>query len=196
MLRTMCVILGFMFSACGLLEPRSPELPTNTVQYDPAFDHQTVIVNLKKSIQFKDPAGYIRCMTDSLEGNAQIFVFEPSIEVLSRYSGVFQQWSLNQERAYFQNVLSKIPKDVPTELALFNVMYDGVTPDSVIMQAEYTLSLPHTVSSISKEAAGSLRFVLKRQKNGLWAIQRWTDFVRNNNTIGESWSYVKAQFNN
>ena len=101
------VLFVLCCDSCSILETRTPEAPANAVQYDPAFDYQTVLVNLKKSIQFKDPTGYLRCLSDTLNQNAVLFVFEPSIEVLSRYSGLFQGWSINQERVYFQNILSK-----------------------------------------------------------------------------------------
>lgn len=189
----MCI---FLISGCSLLEPRTPESPENAVQYDPAFDHQTVIVNLKKSVQFKDPTGYIRCFSDSLNGGGQPFVFEPSIEVLTRYGGLFAQWNINQERAYFQNIMSKIPKDANSELFLTNLIYDGITPDSVIIQSEYRFIVPHGMPSISGIASGSLRFIIKRQSNGLWSIQRWTDFLGTQDSIGNTWSALKAQFNN
>lgn len=182
--------------SCSLLDTRSPEPPGNAVQYDPAFDYQTVLVNLKKSIQFKDPTGYVRCLSDTLEQNAQLFAFEPSIEVLTRYSGLFQQWSINQERAYFQNALSKIPKDAITELKLNNTVFDGITPDSVIVQSDYVLTLPHNVASVQNVSSGGLRFVMKRQKNGLWSIQRWSDYLLVKDSIGATWSSIKAQFNN
>ena len=182
--------------SCSLLDTRTPESPGNAVQYDPAFDYQTVLINLKKSIQYKDPTGYIRCLSDTLEQNAQLFVFEPSIEVLTRYSGLFQQWSINQERAYFQNILSKIPKDANTELKFMNTVFDGITPDSVILQSDYVLTLPHNVASIQNVSSGGLRFVMKRQKNGLWSIQRWSDYLLIKDSIGATWSSIKAQFNN
>ena len=190
------IICMIFFSGCSLLEPRTPENPENAVQYDPAFDHQTVIVNLKKSVQFKDPTGYIRCFSDSLNGSGQAFVFEPSIEVLTRYGGLFAQWNINQERVYFQNIMSKIPKDANSELLFTNLIYDGITPDSVILQSDYRLIVPHGISSISGIASGSLRFIIKRQNNGLWSIQRWTDFLGTQDSIGNTWSALKAQFNN
>lgn len=190
------LLICILFSGCSLLEPRTPEIPENTVQYDPAFDYQTVLVNLKKSIQFKDPTGYIRCFSDSVNSSMQGFVFEPSIEVLTRYAGLFSQWNINQERVYFQNIMSKIPKDAQTEVQLSNINYDGITPDSVIIQSDYRLIVPHGISSISGEANGSLRFVIKRQRDGLWSIQRWSDFLEKNDTTGITWSSLKAQFNN
>lgn len=190
------ILLSCCCMSCSLLDTRIPEAPENAVQYDPAFDYQTVLVNLKKSIQFKDPTGYVRCLSDTLEQNAQLFVFEPSIEVLTRYAGLFQQWSINQERVYFQNVISKIPKDAITELQLTNTIFDGITPDSVIVQSDYVLTLPHNVASVPNISSGGLRFVMKRQKNGLWSIQRWSDFLLVKDTIGETWSSIKAQFNN
>jgi len=190
------VLFALFCDSCSILETRTPEAPANAVQYDPAFDYQTVLVNLKKSIQFKDPTGYLRCLSDTLNQNAALFVFEPSIEVLSRYSGLFQGWSINQERVYFQNILSKIPSDINTELKLSNTEFDGITPDSVIIQSDYILTLPHTMSSITQVASGGLRFIVKRQKNGLWSIQRWSDFLHANDTTGETWSSLKAQFNN
>jgi hypothetical protein len=92
--------------------------------------------------------------------------------------------------------MSKIPKDAQTSLQLLNTVYDGITPDSVIVQSDYRLIIPHGMSSIAMEANGSLRFVLKRQNDGLWSIQRWSDFLGTNDTIGYTWSTVKAQFNN
>lgn len=197
-MRNVSLFIGlFLFiSGCTLLEPRTPENPDNAVQYDPPFDHQTVIVNLKKAVQYKDPTGYIRCFSDSLNGIGQAFVFEPSIEVLTRYGGVFSQWSLNQERAYFQNIMSKIPKDASSELYLTNTVFDGITPDSIILQSDYRFIVPHGMPSISGIASGSLRFIIKRQSNGLWSIQRWTDFLGTQDSIGNSWSALKAQFNN
>ncbi len=190
------VVFCLICSGCSLLETRTPENPENAVQYDPPFDYQTVLMNLKKSIQFKDPTGYVRCFSDSLNGSNQFFVFEPSIEVLTRYGGLFSQWNINQERVYFQNVMSKIPKEIQTELQLTNTSIDGITPDSVIIQSDYRLLIPHGMISISGEANGSLRFVIKRQTDGLWSIQRWTDFLGKHDTTGITWSVIKAQFNN
>ena len=192
------LFIGFIsfISSCSLLEPRTPELPENAVQYDPPFDYQTVIVNLKKSVQYKDPTGYIRCFSDSLNGASFSFVFEPSIEILTRYAGLFSQWNINQERVYFQNIMSKIPRDANSELLMTNTVFDAITPDSVILQSNYRFIVPHGMPSISNEANGSLRFIIKRQSNGLWSIQRWTDFLGTQDTIGNTWSALKAQFNN
>lgn len=181
---------------CSLLEPRIPEIPENAVQYDPPFDYQTVIINLRKSIQYKDPTGYVRCFSDSTLGNAKSFVFEPSIEVLTRYGALFLQWNLNQERVYFQNIMSKIPKDGITDLQLTEIVYDGITPDSVIMQAQYSLNIPHGMPSLPILAQGVVRFVIKRQLDGLWSIQRWSDYLGKQDSTGVTWSTVKAQFNN
>ncbi|MFM6955970.1 MAG: hypothetical protein ACKOX1_05405 [Ignavibacteria bacterium] len=189
-------VIGLLCSGCSLLEPRTPESPENTTQYDPAFDYQTVLVNIQKSIQYKDPTGYIRCFSDTLNSSKEQYVFEPSIEVLTRYGNLFSQWNINQERVYFQNIMSKIPKDAQTALQLYNTVFDGITPDSVIIQSDYRLIVPHGMSSISNEANGSLRFVMKRQNDGLWSIQRWSDFLAKNDTIGNTWSTIKAQFNN
>ena len=192
------VVLYMMFlvTSCSLLDTRTPESPTNTVQYDPAFDYQTVLVNLRKSIQYKDPAGYVRCLSDTTDLNATQYMFEPNIEVLTRFSGLFTQWTITQERAYFQNILSKIPTDLSCDLQLVNTIYDGITPDSVIIQSDYILTLPHTVASIPQVSSGGLRFVVKRQNNGLWSIQRWSDYLHVNDSIGETWSSIKAQFYN
>jgi hypothetical protein len=92
--------------------------------------------------------------------------------------------------------MSKIPKDVQTELQLINTNIDGITPDSVIIQSDYRLLVPHGMISISGEANGSLRFVIKRQMDGLWSIQRWSDFLGKHDTTGITWSAIKAQFNN
>ena len=188
--------LMLIVTSCSVLDTRTPESPTNTVQYDPAFDYQTVLVNLRKSIQYKDPAGYVRCLSDTTDQNASQYLFEPNIEVLTRFSGLFSQWTITQERAYFQNILSKIPSDLNCDLQLVNPKYDGITPDSVIILYDYILTLPHTVASIPQISSGGLRFVIKRQNNGIWSIQRWSDFLHVNDSIGETWSLIKAQFYN
>jgi hypothetical protein len=92
--------------------------------------------------------------------------------------------------------MSKISKDDITSLELYNTVYDGITPDSVIIASDYRLIIPHGMSSIAETAQGSLRFVVKRQINGLWSIQRWSDFLAKQDTMGITWSAIKAQFNN
>ena len=177
---------------CGLFGPRDPEAPNqSSLNYNPPTEPAVVIANLQSAIEQRNQANYVSCFSDASRG-AQLFVFIPAADAAAHYGGALGDWTLDDERAYFQNLIARSGQQAYASLTL-TLKTTTVTSDSVVSAYDYTLVFEHNDASFSRTARGSLQFTFREDASNFWAIQRWVDFKT---TTEVSWSDFKGKFSN
>jgi hypothetical protein len=177
---------------CGLFEPRDPEQPSqSSLNFQPPTEPSIVISNLQSAVEEKNAANYISCFSDESKGQLA-FVFSPSPDAAGLYGAALANWTLNDEQAYFQNLIARSSSGAFATLSLSS-KGATVSADSVVYSYDYTLVFEHNVSGFATTARGTLQFTLRVSQSNFWAIQRWVDFKT---TTDLSWSHFKGKFSN
>jgi len=189
-------ILSLSLSSCGLFETRQPESPNAKKSlFEPPFSASTVLNNLVNSISEKNVDDYIKCFSDTSQGDSIRFAFFASQEAMTRYQNLFINWSIQNEKRYFTSLMNAVLSDSIPSLNLANKSkFDLLMSDSAIITSDYVLQVDHSNSNIGKVAKGTLQFVIYRRTSGWWTIQRWIDTKKQSDTLNTTWSLFKAQF--
>lgn len=186
------LLLVAVVAGCGLFEPREPEEPAQgSLNFPPQTDPAIVITNLQNSIAVKNVANYANCFVDQ-PAYPRPFSFTPSTEAIAQYPGALGSWSIQAERDYFQNLISKSPENGFSSL-LLTPKGETVSADSVLMDFDYVLTFEHTEPEFPRTARGSLRFTILRNASNFWAIADWLDYKT---TDDATWSLFKGKFSN
>jgi len=186
-----CLILLFYlligFAGCDIFEARDPENPNSTKSsYRTPVEPKDVIQNLINSFKDKNANDYKKNFATGLPLVNQEFFFAPSGNVLSIFP---TEWTVDYEFQYFNNLVVRVPQDIPITLTFSNEFYD-VRADSSIYSADYSISVP-VVNSEPKIYEGSLKFTLITDINAAWVIYFWEDLAKTGST---SWSELKIEF--
>ncbi len=178
---------------CGLFSPRAPQAPEGGEDqgYRQPLTPEAIVENMQTAIARRDVVLYLSCLVDSAVASGRPYRFEPSGRARSQYSWLFARWDREAERRSFVAFAGKIPEGFVPELLLIAPVFELRTPDSVLLRAEYQLSVPHREPGIATVFRGSLRWTMIPQQNGSWAILRWSDSDAPD-TAAMSWSILKA----
>lgn len=184
------LIFVLITSGCDLFNTRDPQNPDeNRANFQPPKEPSIVIENLKNSFNDKNAQNYILCFVDTLFVKKQFF-FLPSSEAASTYAFLTQDWGLDDERRYFNSIISKVPKDFPMTLTFSDENYSSLSGDTLIYSANYFINIPHS-SSEPKNYSGNLQFNMIRDDRSDWSIYYWKD-TRSSSL--PSWSELKGIF--
>lgn len=179
-----------IFTGCDLFETRTPEEPLQPrSNFQLAVTPEILISNLINSLQDKDVESYISCFTDSSFSHEK-FSFSASSAALSQFPFLSDNWDKNDERQYFNRMVSSVDNGLPVLLDLSN---SSTSPlgDSIIYTASYTLQVPHNNEAIPVNYQGELRFNMIVDSRLIWTIYFWQD-TKNSDT--PSWSELKGRF--
>ncbi len=185
------IVLISVFAGCDLFETRSPENPTTPrTSWVPATSPGILISNFKNSLTDKSTENYLNCFVDSIV-TGKAFSFVPTSEGVTLFPSLFSNWTLSNERAYFENIKSKLRENSSFSLSCFNENEGTIAGDSMTYSADYLLFVDHGISEIVKEFHGHMQMTLFRNTRGEWAVSFWRDSKRNENP---SWSELKGRF--
>ncbi|WP_456407622.1 hypothetical protein [Caldithrix abyssi] len=186
----------------GQVEAPENFSPGQNGTYDPAVNPELVFVNLKKALQDKNIAEYMKCfIPQTLEGQPHSFLFIPEQHFVNEFAR--QPWTLNDEQNYFtqlvQSQLSGYPK-LDLILAEGNeIPLNPITPTSVNDSLEsgsvkYNLRISFSPDS-SKTYSGLLQFRLFKSRTPpeVWYIYFWQDNALNQNYDG-TWTALKLYY--
>jgi|DewCreStandDraft_4_1066084.scaffolds.fasta_scaffold00565_13 hypothetical protein len=168
--------------------PEEPEKGKST--FLPPTSAEIVIANFISSIKEKNTENYKSCFLDEV-GLDLRYIFIPSPDALTRFPSVFNSWTIENERSAFFSLVIKMPIDKAPELTLTNSKLDLMN-DSALYSSDYFLKINHNLTNLPVNYAGTLQFLILRRSNGFWYIQRWLDSSPYNDTVGNSWSILKA----
>lgn len=185
------LILLFLISGCDIFSTRMPENPVQSrTTWIPATTIDILIENLKSSLSEKSTENYMKCFIDPAFVNKN-FSFIPATESYSMYSTLFSNWTLQNERVYFENLKSKMKENGFITLSISNEVRGTIQGDSINYSADYLLIVDHSVESFSREFQGHLQFTLLRNVKGEWSILSWKD---SKSSESLTWSDLKGRF--
>jgi hypothetical protein len=179
-----------MLAGCGLFDTRDPESPGQSgFDFVPATVPSIAISNLRSSIAQRNVDNYMRNFADPALVSTG-FQFIPSTDASSTYPNL-QDWTFDDERGYFQNLVAKA--DGASQLTL-TPKDSLISTDQATYNFDYVLSFQHTdAASFPTLARGNLQFDLVPDAGNIWSIYRWIDF---NTTPDITWSSFKGKFGN
>lgn len=181
--------LVLLLSGCDIFQTRTPEAPQQGQSgFLPPTLYNIVVENLQNAIADRDVNNYIACFSDPGTGG-RVFTFQPSPKAGSQYQAIFQDWNINSERGYFNNLITQSSTSASPVLVLSPVQ-ELPGSDSAFYSADYTLIWPNKLSGGLQQVQGNLQFYLGVNSSGTWAIYRWVD----TGTGDSTWSDLKAQF--
>ena len=165
----------FFFSSCGLFQTRTPEEPVeDNTNYPPPTTPQIVIENFLRSFNQKNLTVYQSCFANEDETK---FLFYPSSDVLSVYFDLFASWDLRSEIDFAKNLFSKFTSESYPVLLFNNPDFIAFSPDSTIFVSDYIVEINSRDPTINNSYKGTSQFVLRIERNGLWKITKWLDFL-------------------
>jgi len=174
-------------SGCDIFQTRDPQSPTQSNStFNPPINAEIVLSNLQYAIQEDNTDNYIRCFSVT---PSRPYDFIASQEARANYPGLFNQWSLESERRYFQNLGT--PANGAPSLIFSNQQTLTVSSDSVIYNMNYQLFFPHRRSNVPHLVQGNMQLYLGTDDQHRWAIYRWQDLKTSSDS---TWSYWKAIF--
>lgn len=184
------IILTLIFlSGCDLLSTRTPEDPTSSrSNFVSATTPEILFQNLKDSFSEKIVENYLACFVDQSFLEVE-YSFIPSAGAVAQ-SYIFTNWTLNDERQYFNSVKSIVLENAPITLELNNQV-SNPSGESAIYQFEYVLSIPTSDPTVPASYEGSVQFKINLDSRQIWVITEWQDISRENST---SWSELKGRF--
>ncbi len=174
---------------CGVFETRTPQTPvTVRSTYVPPTSPDLVLTNLEYAIQEKNSDNYVKCLSPTF------FQYVPDSKSQLIYGTIFQNWNVNSEKNYYNNLISQTNSDASSTLFFDNPVTTNITPDSVIYQADYILVYQHNRANVPKSAIGNLTLTMKANESNLFYIEKWEDFRKHDTDF--TWSELKANFSN
>ncbi|GAB4411509.1 MAG: hypothetical protein OHK0039_16700 [Bacteroidia bacterium] len=171
-------------TACFQIRPVEP--PSRSVSdWITPTDYEILLQNLRTAIAQGNTQNYLRCFqADSLD-------FEPVASVFNSNESVWLNWSVQDEQAYFDNVLANLATPGGNSLILIEQDIQGRTADSVRYVGEYTLRINHRDTTLTTLFRGQVQFLMKINTFNEWEIHRWTDIELYPDS---TWSKLKLRY--
>lgn len=172
------VLSGFVLSGCFGL--REPEPPATASEWISPTQPDILIANFSKAVQNANVTTYDRCF---LPG----FRFRPDPVTAGISAGLFDNWTIAEERDYFNSLKTKSLPNSVNQLSLTKTKENYFQQDSLEQIFDYTLRT-HIADTAQKqnEYAGTMRLIMARRDNE-WKIAKWED----NKKANACWSDLK-----
>ena len=182
-----CLSFFIVLQACEIFESRDPQSPDESKSsYRVPIEPTDVIENLKNSFKDKNSNDYKKNFSSGSPLVDHNFYFIPSSNDLNINPS---DWTVAQEFQYFNNLVIKVPQDIPMTLTFSDEQYD-LQADSAIYAAKYLISVP-VQNSVPIIYEGNLRFIMTTDINAAWVIYFWED-IANQGLL--SWSNLKSEY--
>ena len=126
---------AIMLYGCGIFETRPVEPPTEIRStFIQPTSPDIVLTNLNYAVVEKNLDNYMRCFVDT-NFSLRRFRFFPDAFSQSSFP-VFNNWSLNNERVYYSNLISFTPPSSSSNLFPDNIII-STSIDSAIVDMNY-----------------------------------------------------------
>lgn len=178
-------VLAVLLQGCFATRTPEPPLQNNTnSDWIAPTDYNVLLLNFKNSIRQLNTQNYLRCIGDT-------FQYIPTqIRDNSAYL-IFEKWSKNDEKTYFDNLYAKSQTLSNHLLQLKNADQQFVSSDTVKYTADYELEIQHNDTTFTKTFKGQMNLTLHRNSEGLWRIIKWQDTEKAKDS---SWTLLKMRF--
>lgn len=185
-------IIFFLFfislPSCDLLTTRNAEQPDTLGNSNiPATSKEILFSNFKASMEEKNLENYLSCFVDSSFLKKK-FRYFAAPGLISQYPEL-NNWNIESERQYFQNLKTKVKTGQSISLTLTPGNYTQIG-DSAFYQIDYSISVLSENQTINGMYAGSGQFKIFRDSRSQWVIVEWADLLKDNS---KSWSELKGR---
>jgi hypothetical protein len=180
------ILLLFLISGCDLLTTRTPEDPeSRRSTFVTPVSAEILFQNLTGAFREKIVENYIACFVDTAFADVK-FVFQPSAG-----ASIPGNWNLQNEKDYFNSMLSSISEGSQITLQLVNETKNILENNKATYQYDYSISLPNTDTTLPEEFEGSAQFTIIKDERGQWVITEWIDIKKDD---FPTWSELKGRF--
>ena len=174
--------VGAMLGGCFAL--REPEAPGTAGTWTSPTQPSILLENFDLAVTTLNPVNYERCFAPNLH-------FIPDPATAGSASGVFDNWTLAEERIYLARLKESSSVATANQLVFTGKQEVFFNADSLEINTRYTLNLQHEDTTFRHyHFAGAMRLILRRRQNG-WQILSWQD---NRNSDSLCWTDLKKHF--
>ena len=181
------IVIISLFIITGCFKPRKAEAPAQQVAagWIAPLEYGQLIQNFKQSFEMKNVQNYLRCLS------ANEYRFIPAGRIQSGFPLIWNQWSLNDEKEYFQNMVTGLDINRSPVLNVTPTAVQFLGTDSIRYVATYSLKITFQDSLKPNEYKGQTEWILKLSPNREWTIATWSDVE----TVQDSsWTSLKLAF--
>jgi hypothetical protein len=170
----------------GCFQLREPEPADAVSEWVQPTQIDILLSNFTTAVQRLNVANYERCFS----GPAYRFVPDPTSAGTT--AALFANWSVSEERDYFNSLRRRAPATPANQLTLTNRRDQFFTTDSAEVSALYQLRVVQQDTAFhSALLEGSIRLVVRR-KNNEWKIAGWRD--QRTTATQATWTDLKKYF--
>ena len=148
-------------------------------------DYQILLSNLQTAISQRNTQNYLRCF------NQDSLFFSPAAELLNDNETIWQNWSIQDEQAYLENLIADLASPSGNSLSMTETDIQDVSSDSLKYVGDYSLHINHNDTSLTRLFKGQIQLVIKLNSFNEWEIHRWTDIELYPDS---SWSQLKLRY--
>jgi hypothetical protein len=164
-------LLVLLTSSCfNVREPETPK-PETVSEWVSPTQPGILLDNFSNAVRSLNVSIYDRCFTPEFR-----FVPDPATQGASTI--LFQDWSVAEERDYFNSLKNKSAVNARNVLDLTKVSENFFRADSLEQIFDYKLKITPADTTLKADYSGRLRFVLSRRNNE-WKIAKWEDSRKN-----------------
>ena len=181
------MLIASVIGSCDILDTRTPEKPSDSQNsYTAATTPEILFQNLKDSFKDKVVENYLACFVDTLTLDKD-YIFIPAANASSQYP-ILNNWNLNAEKQYFNNLKVSTSENAPITLNLTSES-KNLLGDSAVFQYDYEL----TVNTEGSENvySGISTFKILQDSRNQWVIVEWED---SKNEDKPTWSKLKGEY--
>lgn len=178
------IVLAAILQSCFRTRDVEPPQSTSSDWISPT-DYQILLGNLTKAIGDGNVQNYVRCFSQDS------FKFVPSTPVFPQNQLLWNNWSLQDERVWLENVKAELGLTQGNYLRLQEVDLQNFSNDSLRYIGEYELRMNHTDTALTVLFRGQLEVRMRLNTYNEWAIERWEDFETHPDS---SWSRLKLGY--
>lgn len=174
----------FIFSCISCFKGRQAEAPLVQQQSDwvSPVEHTQLLNNFTLATGLLNSQNYLRCL------NSGMFKFTPAAALVSGNQIIWDNWSVNDEREYLENISRDLIPGGAVSLTLTPGGIQYLNADSIRYTAVYKLRVPLKDSVLPDLFIGQMELFLRRNASREWEIAGWNDFETARDS---SWSRLK-----
>lgn len=176
------LLLSCFWISCFKPRPVEQPLVQQASDWVSPVEYSQLITNLQTSVSLLNSQNYLRCL------NSSIYHFNPVASLLSGNQLIWNNWSVNDEREYIENISKTLRTGSVVSLILTpgGLQYYGT--DSIRYTATYKLRVPLQDTLLPELYSGQMELILRRNSSREWEIAAWSDFETAQDS---SWSRLK-----
>ncbi|MDX1909542.1 MAG: hypothetical protein SF053_21055 [Bacteroidia bacterium] len=178
------LLILLVSGACFTIRPVEPP-DTVVSDWVSPTDYEILLGNLRTAVAQRNTQNYLRCFSRDLFG------YQAAASLLNDNESVWNNWSLQDEQTWMDNVWARLTAPSGNTLLLEEVDLQDVTADSLKYVGNYTLRINHNDTTLTTLFQGQMLLVMGPNIYNEWEILRWADIETHPDS---SWSHLKLQF--